>query len=131
MKFARKPLVGSVRKRFAWLPRKQFEMRAQMVAIPGAVPIPYEQGWSHSLQFSSMPAPPSHRYPGGKPAVKTNRNGGMVTQVIPKAVNWYDHWIWFEYYLQHTLMDHGTRNGRTAWHHYPMPEQWNLWHEYD
>lgn len=131
MKFFRKPLVGSVRKRFAWLPHKLVEMRGRMVAITGAVPIPYEQGWSRNIQFSSMSVQTNHRYPGGKSAAKQKRNEGMVIPVELKAVNWYDHWIWLEHYLQHNLMDIGSRGARTRWQHYPMPEQWNLFHEYD
>ena len=131
MKFFRKPLVNSVRKRFAWLPHKMYEMRGKWIAT-GQPDINYEPGWHYNgpsaLNFSS---PPRHTASSRRRGVAASvPNMGRVTPVSMEPVNWYDHWIWLEHYLERLNAGHNGAHGVTQWIHCPMPEQWNVWDEY-
>jgi hypothetical protein len=131
MKFGRKPIVGTVRKRFAWLPHRMFEMRGKWIAT-GHPDIPYKADWMYN-QFGHPPVNlPAHRGMRNRVQTPTTKSeGGMVTPVRVEGINWYDHWIWFDWYLQMRESNQIGLSGKTFWRHFAMPEQWNLWHEYE
>ncbi len=133
MKFFRKPPLFTVRRRFAWWPRKLLEIREKWFAI-GAEQVFYEPGWHQNYGAPVGYTALASRYGRNKPArppVPTNL--GRVTPVEFKPVNWFDHWIWLEHYLEFYDSSTSYPGAPTdsLWRHFVMPEQWNLWHEYD
>lgn len=134
MKFLRKPPLFTVRKRFAWWPHYLFEIRAKYFAT-GAEKVFYEPGWHHNINSpqgftGAFPMTASGRR---HTAPARSANMGKVTPVTLAPVNWFDSWIWLEHYLvcydSSNNYPGAPRNSR--WRHFSLPEQWNVWHEYD
>jgi hypothetical protein len=127
MRFRKRPLLGTVRKRFAWLPRRLIEIRQQWVAT-GDAKVPFTPGWTYSTILAA-PMPGTLRRAKTPPPSTSD----MVTPVIAKNVNHEDCWIWLEPFLEYYVEDRNNNNGtwRPQWRHFSMPQQWNLFHEYD
>jgi hypothetical protein len=99
--------------------------RQVYIILPGPK-IPYTPGWHHSLSPFGAPLP-GHAIPKSKHAPGAL---GYVTPVMQSYVNIVDHWVWLEYlwFKRETV---SANRAKTEWVPLDLPEQWDLWYEYD
>lgn len=122
MKFFKGPPVGTVRKRFAWLPVRQLLFHGVYIADPmDPVQIPYTPGWNSN-----------HGIPVGVRAARATagRSGGMVTPVTWATRTVYDHWAWLEWVVERRSTSRSAEDF-ADWQPYYLPRQWSLFYEYD
>ena len=135
MKFFRKPPLGTVRKKFSWLPHKGMLLEYEYRPIEGAEKVRFHPGWvdngpSGIGPVMGIPAAPAMAWPPRH--VKPAHCGGWVVPVRHECNAQRDYWVWLEYRLeelvpiQHRHRDEPTSEWRPTLHR----KQWNLWHEY-
>ncbi|MGO9596860.1 MAG: hypothetical protein ACLP7Q_02440 [Isosphaeraceae bacterium] len=120
-----KPPLGTVRKRFAWLPRKAAVYAGDLQPMKGWKLIPFTPG---CLQAPGLAYPAPAR--GGPRAT----GGGMVAHPVAwQSTNEFDGWMWFEWYVEELQVrnDYNTNSTFSTWMVIGTRRQWNLWHEYD
>lgn len=132
MKLFQKPPLNSVRKKFAWLPRRVTLYEYDFCPRPGAEKIRFYPGWNDGITGFGMNGGHTRtptRWPPQN--IKQSACGGMVVPVEHRCLAVRDCWIWLEYQLEE-LHPVQHRNDRSTSEWVPMPhrKQWNLWHEY-
>ncbi len=134
MKFFRKPPLGTIRKKFSWLPHKVVLFEYEYRPIEGAEKVRFHPGWADNGPsgiglITGIPAAPAMAWPPRH--VKPEHCGGWVVPVRHEYNAKRDYWVWFEYRLEELApMQHRDNISTSVWQPTLHRKQWNLWHEY-